>query len=61
MVFTPPMLFIVGPAGVGKSAFGNYLAQTHGWLHLEMDLGMDQFHSMGDIARIFDILQLQHE
>ena len=30
------MLFILGPSGVGKSAFGNYLAQTHGWLHLEI-------------------------
>jgi gluconate kinase len=44
------MLFILGPSGVGKSAFGNYLAQTHGWLHLEMD----QFHCL-------DIHQLRHE
>lgn len=44
------MLIILGPAGVGKSTFGNYLAQTHGWLHLEID----QSHGL-------DIHQLRHE
>jgi len=57
MAFTPPILFIFGPSGVGKSTFGNYLAQTHGWLHLEMD----QFPNPRNVARVFDILQLQHE
>jgi shikimate kinase len=29
--------FILGPSGVGKSSFGQYLAQEKNWLHLEID------------------------
>src|SRR5215831_3595025 len=47
------LLFIFGPSGVGKSAFGNYLVQLHGWLHLEID----QFPAGDGI----DIHQLRYE
>lgn len=50
MGFIPKMLIILGPSGVGKSSLGNYLAQTHGWLHLEID----QIHGL-------DVHQLQQE
>jgi len=50
MAFTPTILFILGPSGVGKSTFANYLVQTHGWLHLDLD----QPNSI-------EINQLQHE
>lgn len=29
--------FILGPSGVGKSSFGEYMAQAKNWLHLEID------------------------
>lgn len=31
------MWFILGPSGVGKSSFGQYIAHAKGWLHLEID------------------------
>jgi hypothetical protein len=30
-------LFVLGPSGVGKSAFGAFLKERHAWLHLEVD------------------------
>ena len=34
---TRPLLFILGPSGVGKSSFGQWLAAERNWLHLEID------------------------
>lgn len=31
------ILFVLGPSGVGKSKFGEYLSKQHRWLHLEID------------------------
>ena len=31
------MLLILGPSGVGKSSFGEWLAAERNWLHLEID------------------------
>lgn len=31
------IVFVLGPSGVGKSKFGQYLNARHRWLHLEID------------------------
>ena len=36
------ILFLLGPSGCGKTYFGEYLANEHNWLHLQVDcLGED--------------------
>jgi len=30
-------VFILGPSGIGKSSFGEYITQAKSWLHLEVD------------------------
>lgn len=49
MTRSPSVLLLLGPAGVGKSFFADYLTRRHGWLHLEMDQpGVDgiDFHGI---------------
>lgn len=44
----PPIWFMFGLSGAGKSALSNYLAVERHWLHLEIDLhpldGIDEHH-----------------
>ena len=48
--------FVLGPSGVGKSSFGQYLADTKNWLHIELDQfdknGIDKF----DLRKEWNIL-----
>lgn len=52
-----PILFVLGPSGVGKSSFAAFLASKHRWLHLEIDQyrkgdGID-FHGLRAVWDLF--------